>query len=58
MQNICIKWLKFVRMILPSVLLMLIVVCSGCAEVATNIAIQAGIKTVIDNAHQGGKDGK
>ena len=45
-------------MILPSVLLMLIVVCSGCAEVATNIAIQAGIKTVIDNAHQGGKDGK
>lgn len=43
---------------MPSVLLMLIVVCSGCAEVATNIAIQAGIKTVIDNAHQGEKDAK
>jgi hypothetical protein len=29
---------------LPSVLLMLIMVCSGCATVATSVATQAGVQ--------------
>ena len=31
---------------LPSVLLMLIMVCSGCATVATSVATQAGVQVV------------
>ena len=43
---------------MPSVLLMLIMVCSGCAEFATNVAVQAGIQKVIDATQQGEKDAK
>jgi hypothetical protein len=33
-------------------------VCSGCAQFATNVSVQAGIQKVIDATHQGEKDGK
>ena len=46
MRNTCTKGLRFVRIIMPSVLLMLIVVCSGCVTLATSVATQAGVQVV------------
>ena len=46
MRNTCTKGLRFVRIIMPSVLLMLIVVCSGCVSLATSVATQAGVQVV------------
>jgi hypothetical protein len=31
---------------------------TGCAQFATNVAVQAGIQKVIDATRQGEKDGK
>ena len=46
MLNTHMTGLKVIRLITPSVLLMLIMVCSGCASVATSVATQAGVQVV------------